>query len=177
MLKRKEKDAEEKPFIEGEEKFKIGKMGWVCSSIPSPFNEVANVVVRYITLEGHFSNFPLHHMVLLNHFRHTLKVNLSYYILHSLETYIVDVQAHLRGLPLHQGVIFLLKQYFHDAVSIPPSHPLYPPPTQQHRVMTKNPSFRSPSPTPPLAKRVLRSNEKGIHIVIAESFLKISQAI
>ncbi|KAH9327797.1 hypothetical protein KI387_007975, partial [Taxus chinensis] len=55
------------------ENIDIKKEDILVSSIPQPFDEVARMMVCYVTLEGRFSSIPMHHLVLLNHFRREVK--------------------------------------------------------------------------------------------------------
>lgn len=106
--KRIDRPAEERKFVEGNEKLVFVTMGLQVSFIPPPFNEVTRMMVRYISLEGRFVIVPLKHLVFLNHFHRNYTVCLPHYLLNSLERSFLEFQKHARAVPLHQGLIFLL---------------------------------------------------------------------
>ncbi|KAH9297995.1 hypothetical protein KI387_029677, partial [Taxus chinensis] len=50
--KRVIKEAEERRFVEEEEKLIFNTAGLLVNSIPSPYDEVTRMMIRYISLEG-----------------------------------------------------------------------------------------------------------------------------
>ncbi|KAH9293285.1 hypothetical protein KI387_041509 [Taxus chinensis] len=109
--KRVIKEAEERRFVEEEEKLIFNTAGLLVNSIPSPYDEVTRMMIRYISLEGRFVTVPAKHLVFLNHFRRSRLVCFPHYLLNSLERSILEFQKHTRAVPLHQGLILLIHKH------------------------------------------------------------------
>ncbi|KAH9291794.1 hypothetical protein KI387_043015, partial [Taxus chinensis] len=143
--KRIDRKVEEAKFVEEGDDLIFTTGGILVSSIPPPFDEIARMMVRYITLEGR-----------------GFKVCFPHFILKSLEASIIAVKHSVGSLPLHQGVILLLHQHFllhspRHSISTPvagsvpsgtppavqpPAHSSMPSPSSHH---TAFPSMSSPS--------------------------------
>ncbi|KAH9292477.1 hypothetical protein KI387_042334, partial [Taxus chinensis] len=109
--KRVIKEAEERRFVEDDEKLTFSIAGLLVSSIPSPFDEVTHMMIRFISLEGWFVTVPAKHLIFLNHFHRNRLVCFHHYLLNSLERSILEFQMHTRVVPLHQGLILLIHKY------------------------------------------------------------------
>jgi len=101
--------------------------GFDCQLLPSPWDEVCFMIMKYFILKGRFRRFFHYHFILLNHFRHSKHINFPFFLLSSLETSIVATkEQHTLDpskleLPLHQGLIMRLYK-FHLAL-YPPKAP------------------------------------------------------
>jgi len=80
--------------------------------------------MKYITLEGKFGCYYHYHFALLNHFRHKVLFNLSFYLLLTLESFVKvsksmhEINLAIIAIPLHQGLILHLF-HFHLALCLP----------------------------------------------------------
>ena len=55
------------------------------------------IVIEYLTLDGLFTKIYGHHFMLVNHFRHRVRLNLPFYLRKSLGKTILAIQNDLGG--------------------------------------------------------------------------------
>ncbi|KAH9318825.1 hypothetical protein KI387_020594 [Taxus chinensis] len=119
--------------------------GYTRDSLPPPWNRVAEVVMRYFTIDGHYRLVYGPHFFILSHLRWGKKINLAAFLYQSLE-HSVQLARDGEGAILHQGLLYLL---FSDAAS----HAdliRFPPKSGRRR--------HSPSPSPCPSSTSLRSS-------------------
>ena len=76
-------------------------------SIPKLWQDVATILIKYITLEGRYILLQDSYFFLLNHFffSNTDRVNFPYFIFNSLTISISKVQQNRARVPLHELII------------------------------------------------------------------------
>ena len=55
------------------------------------------VVIEYLTLDGCFTKIYGHHFMLVNHFRHRVRLNIPFYLRQSLGNTILAIQNDPKG--------------------------------------------------------------------------------
>ena len=69
-------------------------------------------IIYYVTLDTRFSRVFSHHFVLLNHFRHGIKVSIPFYLLSSLKDSIKGIREKtIANPPLHEGLMLLIYKH------------------------------------------------------------------
>lgn len=93
-------------------------------SIKKLWRYVLHIVIEYITLDTRFDRVRTHHFVLLNHFRHGIKISFLYYLLTSMSKAISSFKKKTSVNPaLHEGLLLLIHKYFKaQTISNNPSH-------------------------------------------------------
>ena len=67
------------------------------------------VIIEYLTLDGHFRKLYGHHFMLINHFRHGIRINMPFYLRQSLGYSILALQNDLDGdHACHEGLMVLI---------------------------------------------------------------------
>lgn len=83
---------------------------FVRKSLPSPWYEVANILIKYITLEGRFKIVISYNFSLFNHFifSYSTKVNFPFFILNILAILVDKFKRNRSQVPLHDIIIKLV---------------------------------------------------------------------
>lgn len=69
---------------------KVLKSGYEIGKIKSLWWVVLKVLMQYFSMDGRFTRFFGHDFVMLNHFRHNVKISFSFYLLSSINANIKD---------------------------------------------------------------------------------------
>lgn len=76
------------------------------------WTQLLKVIMDYFTLDGHFTRVYSHHIFLLNHFRHNVRVSLPFFLMSSLQTSFKDHRKNLvKYHILHEGLLLLIDKY------------------------------------------------------------------
>lgn len=75
-------------------------------SLQKPWDEVAKVIMRYVTLEGYHKTIYAYHFRLLNHFRYAQgkEVNFPFFISHSMKLLVMKCKETQDKLPRHRVI-------------------------------------------------------------------------
>eukprot|EP01018_Ginkgo_biloba_P038988 Gb_36378 [translate_table: standard] len=95
-------------FIKEKETFCWLDSGIARESLPKPWDRVAMVLMKYLTLEGKFRKLFGHHIAFLNFVRNKEKVNIPSFLFNSLEKSLVEAKSGKGKSPLHQGLMKML---------------------------------------------------------------------
>lgn len=99
-------------FIKNDkEKSKLVKIDnfYNIESIKKFWGFVLRIIIEYVTLEPRFDRVRAHHFVLLNHFRHKVKISFPFYIYTSMTKNIESYKKCLvKNLALHEGLLLLI---------------------------------------------------------------------
>ena len=100
------KDAKErKKLVKAETYYEM-------DSIKKLWRYVLRVVIELIYLDTRFDRVRTHHFVLLNHFRHGIKISFPFYLFTSLRKNIVGFKKKSSAnLALHEGFLLLVYEY------------------------------------------------------------------
>eukprot|EP01018_Ginkgo_biloba_P011985 Gb_15585 [translate_table: standard] len=98
-------------FIRDDETFCWLQSGIARESLLKPWDRVAIQVMKYLTLEGKYRKLFGYHIAILNSIRNNVKINVSLFLLKSVEKSIKSVKSSKGKLPLHQGLLNLLFQF------------------------------------------------------------------
>lgn len=66
------------------------------------------MIVKLFTMEGRYTKLFGIHFMLLNHFKGSYRINLPYFLFHSLDAFI---RKNKRAIPIHQGLIKVLVDF------------------------------------------------------------------
>lgn len=70
------------------------------------------VFIEYLTLDGCFTKIYGHHVMLINHFRHRVRINFPFYLRQSLDTTILALQNDPEGdHACHEGLMVLVMNF------------------------------------------------------------------
>eukprot|EP01018_Ginkgo_biloba_P010247 Gb_13456 [translate_table: standard] len=97
--------------------------GIARESLPKPWDRVAMVLMKYLTLEGKFRKLFGHHIAFLNAMRNKERINIPLFLFNSMEKSLISVKTGKGKSPLHQGLMKLIMEF----------------------VFSKNPSVAGPS--------------------------------
>ncbi|KAH9292126.1 hypothetical protein KI387_042686 [Taxus chinensis] len=128
--------------------------GYTRDSLPSPWDRVAEVIMRYFTIDGRYRLVFGPHLFILSHLRWGKKINLAAFLFQSLE-HSVQLAREGEGVILHQGLLYLL-------FSVAASHSdllRFPPKLGRRR--------RSPSPSPRPSSSSLRSSRRRRRLLLS----------
>lgn len=83
--------------------------------------EMEEVIMRYITLDGHFDSIFSYHFTILNHFRHDRKISFPFYLFSSLEHSLSNHAKISENPILHEELILLIIEYakVHEVKTFP----------------------------------------------------------
>ncbi|KAH9297642.1 hypothetical protein KI387_029324 [Taxus chinensis] len=81
--------------------------GYTRDSLPSPWDRVAEAIMRYFTIDGRYRLVFGPHLFILSHLRWGRKINLAAFLFQSLE-HSVLLAREGEGVILHQGLLYLL---------------------------------------------------------------------
>ncbi|KAH9287660.1 hypothetical protein KI387_031777 [Taxus chinensis] len=128
--------------------------GYTWDSLPAPWDRVAEVIMRYFTIDGRYRLVFGPHLFILSHLRWGKKINLVAFLFQSLE-HSVQLAQEGEGIILHQGLLYLL-------FSVAASHSdfLHFPPKLGCR-------RRSPSPSPRPSSSSLRSSRRRRRLLLS----------
>lgn len=105
-----------KIFPKDEAKKELVKMNKTYFSLYQVNNfwcKIFKVVMEYVTIDGRFTKIYSYHFVLLNHFRHSIKIYFPYYLMCSLNDNLANHIKNPKVSPLaHQGLILLIYEHF-----------------------------------------------------------------
>lgn len=88
---------------------KIGNSYFNLHSISRPWRFMIFVVIEYLTLYGCFTKIFGHHFMLVNHFRHRVRISLPFYLRQLLDNTILAIQNDLDGdHAFHKGLMVLV---------------------------------------------------------------------
>lgn len=88
---------------------KISNSYFIPKSISRPWRFVLFVLIKYTTLDGHFSKIYGHHFMLVNHFMHGVRINFPFYLMQSLDGSILSLQNDPNGdHACHEGLMDLI---------------------------------------------------------------------
>lgn len=82
------------------------------TDLPSVWSIIVKILMRYFTLEGRFCRFYTYLFPMLSHLRYNVKMNFPFLILSSHEQSVRSVQAKCKKLPIHQGLIDHLCNFY-----------------------------------------------------------------
>lgn len=82
--------------------------------LQSLWAEIAEVIMRYITHDGHYANIFSYHFMILNHFRYNKIISLPFYLLSFLENSLANHTKNSDNLVVHEGLIKLIMEYAKD---------------------------------------------------------------
>ena len=106
-----------KDFVKNTEELnKLGKKEtfFVTETIKKLWRYVLYAVIEYITLDPRFDRVRTHHFVILNHFRHGVKISLPFYLFNSMNKAISSFKKKVSANPaLHEGLLLLIHEHFH----------------------------------------------------------------
>eukprot|EP01018_Ginkgo_biloba_P031174 Gb_36132 [translate_table: standard] len=85
--------------------------GIARESLPKPWDRVAMVLMKYLTLEGKFRKLFGHHIAFLNCVRNREKVNIPLFLFNSLEKSVLAAKSGKGKPPLHQGLMKMLVDF------------------------------------------------------------------
>ncbi|KAH9291806.1 hypothetical protein KI387_043005 [Taxus chinensis] len=128
--------------------------GYTRDSLPSPWDRVAEVIMRYFTIDGRYRLVFGPHLFILSHLRWGRKINLAAFLFQSLE-HSVMLAREGEGVILHQGLLYLL-------FSVAASHSdllRFPPKMGRRR--------RSPSPSSRPSSSSLRSSRRRRRLLLS----------
>ncbi|KAH9293702.1 hypothetical protein KI387_041094 [Taxus chinensis] len=128
--------------------------GYTRNSLPSPWDRVAEVIMRYFTIDGRYRLVFGPHLFILSHLRWGKKINLAAFLFQSLE-HSVQLAREGEGVILHQGLLYLL-------FSVAASHAdllRFPPKLGRRR--------HSPSPSPRPSSSSLRSSRRRRRLLLS----------
>lgn len=98
-------------FIMDKEIFCWLDSGIACESLPKPWDRVAMVLMKYLTLEGKFQKLFGHHIYFLNAMRNKERINIPLFLFNSMEKSLILVQNGKGKSPLHQGLMKLITEF------------------------------------------------------------------
>ncbi|KAH9322185.1 hypothetical protein KI387_016824 [Taxus chinensis] len=130
--------------------------GYTRDSLPSPWDRVVEVIMRYFTIDGRYWLVFGPHLFILSHLRWGKIINLAAFLFQSLE-HSVQLAQEGEGIILHQGLLYLL-------FSVGASHSdflRFPPKLGCRR--------RSPSPSPRPSSSSLRSSRRRRHLLLSST--------
>lgn len=73
--------------------------------------DMAKVIMRYLTLDNHFTSIFSYHFMMLNHCRHDRRISLLFYLLSSLEHSLANHVKNGDNLILHAGLTMIIMEY------------------------------------------------------------------
>ena len=81
-------------------------------SIKKLWRYVLKILIEYITLDSRFDRIRTHHFVLLNHFRHGVKIYFPFYLYTFMSKGIQGYKKKLVTNPaLHEGLLLLVYKF------------------------------------------------------------------
>ena len=81
-------------------------------SIKNIWRNVLRIIIEYVTLDPRFDRVRTHHFVLLNHFRHKVKISFPFYIYTSMAKNIEGFKkCPVKNLALHEGLLLLIYEF------------------------------------------------------------------
>ena len=81
-------------------------------SIKKIWGHVLRIIIEYITLEPRFDRVRIHHFVLLNHFRHKVKISFPFYIYTSMTKNIESYKkCPVKNPARHKGLLLLIFEF------------------------------------------------------------------
>ncbi len=81
-------------------------------SIKKLWGLVLRIIIEYVTLEPRFDRVRTHHFVLLNHFRHKVKISFPFYIYTSMTKNIESYKkCPVKNPTLHEGLLLLIFKF------------------------------------------------------------------
>lgn len=102
-------------FIKDEkEKNKLIKIDtyYDMESIKKLWRYVLKILIEYITLDPRFDRIRTHHFVLLNHFRHGIKISFPFYLYTSMSKNIEGFKKlPVKNLALHKGLLLMVYEF------------------------------------------------------------------
>ena len=102
-------------FIKDEkEKSKLVKIDtyYNIESIKKLWRYVLRILIEYVTLDPRFDRIRTHHFVLLNHFRHKVKISFPFYIFTSMAKNIEGFKKiPVKNPALHEGLLLLVYEF------------------------------------------------------------------
>ena len=106
-----------KDFVKNTEELNnLGKKEtfFVTDTIKKLWRYVLYAVIEYITLDPRFDRVRTHHFVILNHFRHGVKISFPFYLFNSMNKAITSFKKKASANPaLHEGLLLLIHEHFH----------------------------------------------------------------
>lgn len=83
--------------------------------------DVAEVIMRYVTLDGRYARIFSYQFVILNPFKHDRKISIPFYLLSSLKHSLEKHAKNVDNPVLHEGLIHLILNYAkaHEVKSSP----------------------------------------------------------
>ncbi|XP_059073040.1 uncharacterized protein LOC131035524 isoform X1 [Cryptomeria japonica] len=101
-------------FHEGENPVKRAS-DFSREELPSPWDEVCYIIMKYFTLEGRYGFFYYYHLPFLNHLKNKDLISIPFFLLRSLDYNVKDIaEAKKKGKEfpiLHQGLILRLYNF------------------------------------------------------------------
>lgn len=81
--------------------------------IKSFWQKLLKVIMNYLTLDGHYTRVYGHHFVILNHFRHGVRMSFPFYLMLALRANFSDHHKNPSKFPiLHEGLLVLIDAHF-----------------------------------------------------------------
>lgn len=117
-----------------------------------------NVLMEYVTLDGRYTRVFKYHSILLNHFKHQVRVSLPFYLASSLNASLRNNRQNpTRHSILHEGLLMLIHDHLKAMQSL--SHKT---PSSKDRVVVKGKRKSSVSPQKKGKRKVLEDSSYEI---------------
>ena len=88
------------------------KIYYEMESIKKLWRYVLWVIIEYISLDSRFDRIKMHHFILLNHFRHGIKISFPFYLFTSMSKGIEGLKRKIIANPaLHEVLLLLVYEY------------------------------------------------------------------
>lgn len=110
-------------FDKDKERSRVTKMAdgsYNRKDLMAPWVDMAEFIMRYITLDGRYASLFSYHFTILNHFRHGKLIFVPYYLASSPEN---SLEKHLEKPSnpiLHEGLIILIMEHAESLEIVPP---------------------------------------------------------
>lgn len=99
-------------FDKDKERLRVNKMadgGYNRKELMTPWANMTEFIMRYITLDGRYANIFFYHFTILNHFRHGKVILIPFYLVSSLEIILEKHVENPNNPVLHEGLIVPIK--------------------------------------------------------------------
>jgi hypothetical protein len=85
---------------------------YIMESIKKLWRYVLRIIIEYFSLDPMFDRIRSHHFVMLNHFRHPVKIYFSFFLFTSMSKIIEGFKNKPINNPaLHEGLLFLVYEF------------------------------------------------------------------
>lgn len=85
---------------------------YIMESIKKLWRYVLRIIIEYFTLDPRFDRIRSHHFVMLNHFRHAVKIYFPFFLFTSMSKSIKGFKNKpINNLALHEGLLLLVYEF------------------------------------------------------------------